>query len=192
MYQLIRSVDSHDIEVLLTLALATGGYAAAVALHISGPITVVVAGLLIGNHGRSFAMSRTTREYLDPFWELVDEILNAALFVLIGFELLSLSIAPRLIGLGVLVIPIALGARLFAVWLPIQVLRRFVPIRKGLVVLLSWGGLRGAISVALALSLPDGPMRNVFLTATYVVVVFSIIVQGLTMKRLIERHSVDR
>jgi len=184
-YRMIKSVSNYQVEILLTLALVMGGYALAGALHVSGPIAVVVAGLLIGNHGRRFAMSDTTREHLDSFWELADEILNAVLFVLIGLEVLVLDFSPRYLLAGAALIPVVLAARLVSVAAPIGLLRftrRFTP---GVVRILTWGGLRGGISIALALSLPAGPERDTIVAITYVIVVFSVVVQGLTIGKVV-------
>ena len=186
-YQMLKSVDSYQVEVLLTLALVSGGYALADALHLSGPITIVVAGLLIGNHGRLFAMSETTRDHLDVFWELVDEILNAVLFVLIGLEVLVLTFTAQYLLAGLLVIPIVLVARLIAIGIPVSLLRPFQSFSPGAIRILTWSGLRGGISVALALSIPPGPEREVILAITYSVVIFSVVVQGLTIENVIKR-----
>jgi len=180
-------VDSYQVEVLITLALVMGGYALATALHVSGPIAVVVAGLLIGNQGRLLAMSDRTREHLDNFWELLDEVLNAVLFVLIGLELLVLSFSGEYLLAAVLAIPIVLFSRLVSVGLPIGLLRSTHTFSPWVVTLLTWGGLRGGISVALALSLPLGPERDLILAVTYVLVVFSILVQGLTIGPVLRR-----
>jgi monovalent cation:H+ antiporter, CPA1 family len=184
-YRLIASVDQYSVEVLLTLALVMGGYALAMAWHLSGPIAIVVAGLFIGNHGKMFGMSEKTAEHLDMFWELVDEILNAILFVMIGFEIIVLSFSGDYIIAGLLMIPLVLMARFISVGLPVSLLRRHQEYHPHAVKILTWGGLRGGISVALALSLPDIPERDIILAMTYLVVVFSIIAQGLTIKRLI-------
>ena len=180
-YRMLRAVDSHDVEILLTLALVTGGYALADALHLSGPIAIVVAGLLIGNHGRLLAMSARTREHLDTFWGVLDELLNALLFVLLGLEVLVVSLEAGPLAAGVLMVPLVLLARLFSVGLPVSLLRPLRRFSPGAVRVLTWGGLRGGVSVALALSLPPGPERDLILTLTYVVVVFSVLVQGLTV-----------
>jgi CPA1 family monovalent cation:H+ antiporter len=166
-----------------------GGYALATALHLSGPIAIVVAGLLIGNHGRRFAMSKKTIDNLDTFWELIDEIMNAVLFVLIGLEVLLITFDAEFGWPAVLVIPVVLGARLAAVSFAALMpwLRHEFPPR--VIGLLTWGGLRGGISIALALSLPAGPERSALITVTYIVVVFSILVQGLTLSRLLRRAS---
>lgn len=186
-FLLLKSVDNYQVEVLLTLAAVTGGYALASALHVSGPLAMVVAGLIIGNHGRALAMSDTTRRYLDMFWELVDEILNAMLFVLIGMEvLLVVFSANRLAAAGV-AIAVTLLARLLTVGLPVRLLRRASRLPEGSWKVLTWGGLRGGISVALALSLPAGPDRNTVVALTYCVVVFSILVQGLSIGYVVRK-----
>ncbi len=184
-FWMLKSVDNYQVEILITLALVTGGYALAQALHLSGPIAIVVAGLLVGNHGRWFAMSEVTRAHLDMFWELIDEILNAVLFVMIGLEVVVLTLSGTYLLAGILAIPIVLLARFVAVGLPVSVMRPFREFSPRAVRILTWGGLRGGISVALALSLPAGPERAIIVTVTYVVVVFSILVQGLTVGRLI-------
>jgi len=184
-YRLLKSVDNYTVEVLITLALVSGGYALAGALHTSGPIAMVVAGLFIGNHGRVFGMSDRTRQHLDTFWELIDEILNALLFVMIGLEVLVLDLEPVYLLVGALCIPLVLVARLISVAMPVTVLRRFRPIERFTVRLLTWAGVRGGISIALALALPASPYRDMILVATYVVVIFSIFVQGLSIGRLV-------
>ena len=184
-YQLLKQVDNYQVEVLLTLALVMGGYALASAIHVSGPIAVVVAGLLIGNHGRTFGMSDHTREHLDTFWELIDEILNAVLFVLIGLEVLILPFTTDVLMVSLLLIPLLLIARFISVGIPITLMKKRRQFTPGAIRILTWGGLRGGISVALALSLPPGEARDVILAITYVIVVFSIVVQGLTIGRLV-------
>jgi CPA1 family monovalent cation:H+ antiporter len=186
-YRLLKTVDNYRVEVLLTLALVSGGYALAGVIHVSGPIAVVVAGLFIGNHGRRLAMSDITRQNLDTFWELIDEILNALLFVLIGLEVLVLTFTRQLFLAGLLAIPAILFARWVSVALPTTVLRRWREFTPGTVSILTWGGIRGGISVALALSLPPGPERQIVLAVTYVIVIFSILVQGLTLERVVRR-----
>jgi len=182
---MLKSIDNYQVELFITLAVVTGGFALADALHLSGPIAVVVAGLLVGNHGRFLAMSDTTREHIDDFWELVDEILNAILFVLIGMEVLVLTFSGRFLLAGIIMIPIALVVRFLSVGLPVLLLRRFRDFAPNIIKILTWGGLRGGISVAMALSLPDGPSRDVLIAVTYSVVVFSILVQGMTVERLV-------
>ena len=184
-YQMLKRVDNYQVEVLLTLALAMGLYALADALHLSAPIAVVVAGLLVGNQGREFAMTEKTREHVDTFWELVDEIVNVVLFLLIGLELLVLPIERRWLVAGVLVIPIVLAARWLSVAAIIGPLSRVTAQSRGAIAVFTWGGLRGAISVAMALSLPATYSRSLVLTLTYFVVVFSILVQGLTVGRVV-------
>lgn len=185
-YALLKNVDDYQTEILITLALVMGGYALALALHVSGPIAIVIAGLLIGNHGRALAMSDRTRENLDKFWELVDEILNAVLFVLIGLEVLLVTFSVSLAVAIAIAIPITLVARLVSVGVPVALLRRSRSIEPNTVRIMTWGGLRGGISVALALTLPAGPHRETILAITYGVVVFSILVQGLTIKALVQ------
>jgi len=186
-YRLLRSVDAYQVEILLTLALAAGGYALAEVLHVSAPITIVVAGMLIGNHGRAFAMSETTRQNLDKFWELVDEILNAVLFVIIGLEIIAVPLSLTLLGPALAAIVIVLVSRLTSVLFSNALLPGTRKLGKGSLLFLTWGGLRGGISIALALSLPPVPERPLILAATYVVVIFSVIVQGLTIGRLTAR-----
>jgi len=187
-YQMLKWVDNYSVEVLITLAVVSGGYVLAGALHTSGPLAMVVAGLLLGNRGRRFAMSDTTRQHLDTFWELVDEILNALLFVLIGLEVLVLDMSWREVLTGLGAIPVVLAARFVSVGSTIGSLRwvrrRF---SRYTVRLMTWGGLRGGISIALALSLPRSPERDLIVGITYVVVVFSILVQGLTVESLARR-----
>lgn len=188
-YAMLKRVDNYQVEILLTLALVTGGYAMAEVLHVSAPIAIVVAGLLIGNHGRLLAMSEITVERLDTFWELIDEILNAVLFVLIGLEILVITFGAHLLIAGVLSIFIVLIARFISVGVPIFFIRKFRELTPGVIKILTWGGLRGGISVALALSLPASAERETILAITYCVVVFSILVQGLTIGRLIKRYT---
>jgi Na+:H+ antiporter len=188
-YKALKNVDDHSVEVLITLALVCGGFALATAIHTSGPIAIVVAGLLIGNHGRKFAMSQSTRERLDDFWELLDEILNAVLFVWIGLEALTLDFTPSYALLGGATVVLTLGARYISVWSVISVMKFRREFTDGAIRILTWGGLRGGISVALALSIPQGPERDLIVSLTYMVVIFSILVQGLTVKRLIPQAT---
>ena len=186
-FLLLRSIDEYQVEVLLTLALTAGGYALAEALHVSAPIAIVVAGLIIGNHGRSLAMSEKTRSHLDTFWKLVDDILNAVLFVLIGVEMIALSFERTYLAMGLIAIVITLLARLISVWLPIRVMGRQGGLAKGTVRILTWGGLRGGISIALALSVTAAKERELIVFATYIVVIWSILGQGLTLSSLIRK-----
>ncbi|MCO5124814.1 MAG: sodium:proton antiporter [Rhizobacter sp.] len=186
-YRLLKSVDQYQVEVLLTLAAVMGGYALAQHLHVSGPLAMVVAGLMIGNHGRALAMSDTTRRYVDLFWELLDEMLNAVLFVLIGLEAVLIPFSPALLIGGGVAIAVTLAARATTAGLPAAVFRERLRLPRGSAWVLTWGGLRGGISVALALSLPLGPQREIVLALTYCVVVFSILVQGLSIGWLVRR-----
>jgi len=184
-YRMLRSVDNYQVEILITLALVMGSFGLADLLHTSGPIAVVVAGLLIGNYGRQWAMSETTREHLDNFWELLDELLNAVLFVLIGLEVLVLSFQQPYLIAGLLAIPLVLAARWITVVLQVKGFSFVREFNEKTIRILTWGGLRGGISVALALSLPPGSSRDALVTITYAVVVFSILVQGLTINRVL-------
>ncbi len=190
-FYLLKTIDNYKVEALITLALVTGGYQMALQLHTSGPIAVVVAGLLIGNQGRDHAMSRQTETQLDHFWELIDEILNALLFMLIGMEMIVISLTGNIILAGVLFAMIVLLARFISVGIPTSLLKLRQDFHPHLVKILTWGGLRGGISVALALSLPAGPERDIIVAITYIIVVLSISVQGLTIGKLIARSSKD-
>lgn len=183
-YRILRTIDAPQVEILITIATVVGGYALAHTLHVSGPLAMVAIGLLIGNEGRALAMSAQTRDQLDLFWQLLDEILNGVLFVLIGLEFTVIVFPPGSFIAVLPVLALCLLARYLVVGLPTTAWRHWfgLPIRSGL--LLTWGGVRGGISVALALSLPPGPDRNLILMLTYSVVVFSILVQGLTVGRL--------
>jgi len=183
-FRVMRLIDDYSLEVLITLGLAFGGYELAVALHVSAPIMAVCAGLLIGDVGAKHGMSEQTREYVDAFWKLVDEILNAVLFLMIGFEVFAVAFTMDAVVAGVLAIALALVARLAAVAVPVLILRPFRSFSRGVIPIMTWGGLKGGISVALALSLPDSEWKPLILTATYIIVVFSIIVQGLTVAPL--------
>ncbi len=191
-FSMLRQIDNYQVEVLLTLALVMGGYALANALHISGPLAMVVAGLIIGNHGRSLAMTAKTRKHLDMFWELVDEVLNAVLFVLMGMEILVLSFKGEYLLAALVIIPLVLAARYISVGIPVTLLRRYRSFSPQVVEIMTWAGLRGGISVALALSLPLGMERDVILAITYAVVVFSILVQGLTIGALVNEDDSGR
>ena len=186
-YLLIKKVDEYSVEVLLTLGLVCGGYALATKLHVSGPISIVVAGLLIGNYGRRLAMSASTRNHLDNFWELIDEILNAVLFIWIGFEVLVLSLDLSYVLAGLVAIPLSLTARFISIWSTVFIFKFKRRFSDNAVLILTWGGLRGGISIALALSIAPGLARDVIVTTTYIVVIFSILVQGLTINKLITR-----
>ncbi|MEO4045707.1 sodium:proton antiporter [Pseudomonas sp. CAU 1711] len=194
-YLMMRSIDQYQVEVMLSLALVLGGAALANHLHVSAPLALVVAGLIIGNQGRSLAMSDETRLYLDRFWELVDEILNALLFALIGLELLLLPLTWLHIAAALLLGLAVLGSRLLTLAPVIGLLRRSRwgrQIPPGTVRILTWGGLRGGISVALALSLPAGEQRDLLLALTYVIVLVSILAQGLSIGPLVKRIYPNR
>ncbi len=184
----LRSLDDYVIEVLITLALVFGATSLALLSHASAPIAVVIAGLLIGNHGTKLAMSETTRDQVQKFWTLLDEILNSALFLLIGFEVVVLTVSSSSLVAALAAVPLALAARWISVAVPLTVLRGLGrEYSKGAIPVLAWGGLRGGISVALALSLPMIPEKPLLLTMTYGVVLFSIIVQGLSVEWVIQR-----
>jgi len=191
-FLLLKSVDNYQVEVMLTLAAVTGGYALATRLHISGPLAMVVTGLIVGNGGRALAMSDTTRRYVDLFWELVDEILNAVLFVLIGMEVLLVTLSLSTFVAAAVAMIVTLAARALTVGLPVGVLTGLFKLPQGSGWVLTWGGLRGGISVALALSLPAGPERDVVLALTYCIVVFSILGQGLTVGRVVRKAVTSR
>lgn len=186
-YFMLKSIDSYQEEVLLTVAAVLGGYSLAHVLEVSGPLAMVAAGILIGNRGRSKAMSDRTREQLDQFWELLDAMLNAVLFVLIGFEALVLPFSGPLFTAGLLAAGVTLLARLLTAGLPVAALGKRSGLPQGAWQVLTWGGLRGGISVALALSLPAGPERDVLVTMTYIVVVLSVLVQGLSVEKLVRK-----
>lgn len=188
-FYLLRSIDQYGIEVLITLALVMGGYTLAGVLHVSGPLAMVVAGIITGHKSHESAMSDTTRDYLGKFWELIDEILNALLFLIIGLEMAVIHTDGLTILVGLLAIPLVLLARYLSVSVPVAFLRKRANLVRGSVPMLVWGGLRGGISVALALSLPEEAGRERFVTITYVVVVFSILVQGLSVSKLAKRLS---
>lgn len=181
-FRILRSINDYKIEVLVTLALAAGGYCLGEIDHVSAPIAMVAAGLVIGNHGRMFGMSQHTRKHLDMFWELLDEILNAILFLLIGLEMVVITIEPSHMPIFLIAIVAVLAGRYISVLVPIALMRARYGFGPGTVTLLTWGGLRGGISIALALSLPPMPNKNLILTMTYVTVVFSILVQGTTFR----------
>jgi CPA1 family monovalent cation:H+ antiporter len=188
-YRLIRMVDSYRVEVMLTLALAMGGYVLADKLHLSAPLEAVAAGLMVSGTARRFAMSPTTRDHLENFWELIDDIMNVVLFLLLGLQLLVLPLSFSLLTAGLVAIPVVLIARFASVTTVVRTLAVCRQRVTGNVTVLTWGGLRGALAVALALSLPQEPAgeRNLLLAATYITVVFSVLVQGLTISPLLRR-----
>jgi CPA1 family monovalent cation:H+ antiporter len=186
-YYALRSIDDYKVEVLVTLAIVMGGYLIASHLHVSGPLAMVVAGIITGNKVKDEALSDTSRDYLDKFWELVDEILNAILFLLIGLEMLIIKINIMVLIIGGLSILTVLLARWVSVFFPVLLLRFKIKFEKHAVAILTWGGLRGGLSVALALSLSPAMHRDEFALITYMIVVFSILVQGLTIGRVVKR-----
>jgi len=194
--RMMKRIDNYKVDVLITLAIVMGGYLIVHSLHMSGPLAMVAAGLVVGNYGRTKAMSEVSKDYLDKFWELIDEILNALLFLIIGFELLVIPDLTLYWKIGMLCIAIVLAARFFSIWIPSKI----IPFRSNkfdrkTITILVWGGLRGGVSIALALSIDDGLNKNLFLAITYFIVLFSILVQGLTISRLTStrelRRSVD-
>jgi CPA1 family monovalent cation:H+ antiporter len=186
-FLLLRSLDNYQVEVLITLAMVMGGYSLASVLHVSGPLSMVAAGIITGNKSREFGMSVTTRDYVEKFWELADEILNAILFLIIGFEILALRAGMVFYLIGLCAFILVLFGRWISVALATTFLRRFVSFERHSILMLTWGGLRGGISVALALSLPAQMYRNEFVSLTYTVVVLSILVQGLTIGRVAKK-----
>jgi CPA1 family monovalent cation:H+ antiporter len=183
----LRAVDNYQVEILVTLALVSAGFSLSRHLHVSGVLGMVVLGLIIGRSGRELALSPITQQRLDEFWELIDEFLNAALFVLIGVEILVLDFQSSALWLGVAMIPVTLLARFASIALPLAPLRHKFGWPSGTMRLLTWAGVRGGVSIALALALPVGPMRTTLLAVAYVVVCFSILVQGLSMERVAKR-----
>jgi CPA1 family monovalent cation:H+ antiporter len=185
----IKRINSYNVTVMITLAVVMGGYLITRLLHISGPLTMVAAGLVIGNYGKAIAMSATDKDYLDKFWELIDEILNAMLFLIIGFELLLIPNLQQYWLIGPITILIVLMARFLSIWLPIKFVPNIGTFDARTITILVWGGLRGGVSVALALTIDDHLHHNLFLAITYYVVVFSIVVQGLTVGKLTQMQK---
>lgn len=190
-YRLLRLVDSYRIEVFLTLALAMGGYALADALHVSAPLEAVMAGLVVNGQSRFHTMSPVTRDNLDKFWGLLDDMLNVILFFLLGFALIVVQLSGRLVVAGLLAIPAVLLARAITVWTLLYPRRSTIPELHKTGIVMTWGGLRGALSIALVLALATTPASNPLLAITYIVVVFSVLVQGLTMVPLLRRLGLD-
>jgi CPA1 family monovalent cation:H+ antiporter len=189
-YRALKSIDDHPLELLITLALVMFLYALSFWIHVSGPIAVVVAGLLIGNPGRQFAMSDRTREHVDAFWSMIDEVLNAVLFLLLGLEVFAVEHWADVLMPALLAVPICLVARASSVAVPVTAMRIRGSFQRGLVPVLTWSGLRGGISIALVLALPPFPGRDILLASTYAVVVFSVLVQGLTVRRVLVHYGV--
>jgi CPA1 family monovalent cation:H+ antiporter len=186
--RLMRSIDDYAVEVILSLALAVGVYALAQALGVSGPIGVVAAGLLVGDTATGEAMSDTTQQYVRAFWTLVDEILNGLLFLLLGLEILVIPFDLRLAGLWLVALVLVLAAR-FAVVLPWGTYFQLREKERHAGLVLGWGGLHGALSLAMALSIPKGPTQPLILSTTFAVVIFSVVVQGLTFARVAAWHA---
>ena len=185
-FKLLKSVDNYPLEIMLTLALVMGGYSLASYLHLSGPLAMVIAGLFIGNHGKMFAMSDVTHKQLFSFWELIDEFLNALLFVLIGLEVLIISFDFNYLISGMILIPLILLVRFIGITIPLSIIGDKSNLCKGANIAMTWCGLRGGISIALALSLPNIPEKSPIIAITYIVVAFSILVQGMTSKKLVD------
>lgn len=186
-FKLIASIDNYQVEVLITLAVVMGGYTLAHYIHASGPLAMVAAGLITGNHGKDFGMSEITTEYIDKFWELIDEVMNALLFVLIGLELLVIQTGKVVVLISILLIVVVLLIRFISVWVPSLLIRLKEKITQKTLFILTWGGLRGGISIALALSIPEQFSRDIWVTITFVIVCFSILVQGLTIGKFARR-----
>ncbi|QNL52151.1 sodium:proton antiporter [Olivibacter sp. SDN3] len=180
----IGKIDNYKIEVLITLAVVMGGHLVASSMHMSGPLAMVAAGLVVGNYGRKFALSEVSKDYLDKFWELIDEILNAILFLIIGFELIIITNIGDYWLIGLISIVMVLLARLVSIWLPVKIIPMKTKFDKATITILVWGGLRGGVSVALALSIDNNLNKELLLSVTYYVVLFSILVQGLTIGKL--------
>ncbi len=191
-YWLLRRIDNYKVEVLITLAMVMGGYTLADWIHISGPLAMVVAGIITGNKIKMLAMSPITKDYLGKFWELIDEILNAILFLLMGFQMLVVVFNQRTLWIGLISVVIVLLARFLSVSLPVWLLSYHRAFERHTIPLLTWGGLRGGLAVALALSLPAEMYREQFVSITYIVVIFSILVQGLTVGKLARKLSAPK
>jgi CPA1 family monovalent cation:H+ antiporter len=188
-YKLFVSIDNYQVEVLITLAIVMGGYTLAHYINVSGPLTMVVAGLITGNHGKKYGMSVITTEYVDKFWELIDDILNAILFVLIGLELLIIEKNHIIILVSLILIVVAILTRFISLWIPSFAIREKEKISKRTLLILTWGGIRGGISIALALSINPEYSRDMWVTITYIIVCFSILVQGITIGKLAKKTA---
>ncbi len=187
-YRLLKSINDYDIEVIITVAAVMGGTVISQKLHLSAPLAMVTAGLIVGNDTvRDAAMSKTTEHYVDKFWELIDILLNAVLFVMIGMEMLVLVVKGDYIIAGLIAIPLILACRFLSLLIPINIFKKKLDFVPNTNLIMTWGGLRGGISIALALGLTNEMHRELFLVITYIVVIFSIIVQGLTVGKLVKR-----
>jgi CPA1 family monovalent cation:H+ antiporter len=186
-YFLLRSIDNYRVEVLITLAIVMCGYTLADDLHLSAPLAIIVTGIMVGTKGRTVAISSISWDYLGKFWDLIDEIFNAILFLLIGLQMLVIKTHSTIMIIGCIMILVVLVARWFSVSLPVAVLRLKIKFEKNAITILTWGGLRGGLSVAMALSLPKNMHRDELVLITYIIVIFSIVVQGLTIGKLAER-----
>jgi len=191
-FRALRSIDNHPLELLITLALVMFLYSLSFWIHVSGPIAVVAAGLLIGNPGRRFAMSENTRAHVDAFWSMIDEILNAVLFLLLGLEVLAVQQWSVVLLPALITIPVCLLARFVSVGVPVRAMRARGTLDRGLIPVLTWSGLRGGISVALVLALPRFDGKDLLMASTYAVVVFSVLVQGLTVRPLLIHYGLGR
>ncbi len=187
-YQMLLRINDYHVELLITLAVATGGYTLADKLDFSAPLSMVIAGIIIGNHGRYRAMSEQTRKFVDWFWEMIDETLNAVLFFLIGLEMMVISANSLVILMGLASIVIALAARYISIAIPLTLLKPFEKAKHGMIIILTWGGLRGALSIAMVLSLQEQHIKELFLPCIYFVVIFSIAVQGLTLSKVLKKY----
>jgi len=188
-YFLIKAIDNYSVEVLITLTVVMCGYALADHLHLSGPLAIIIAGIIIGTKGKREGFSEITRDHLLKFWDMLDEIFNAILFLLMGLEMLVIKIDPTVMLIGFIMIFVVLFARYICVFLPIAVLRFWIKFEKNAIAMLTWGGLRGGLSVAMALSLPEAMHRNEFVLITYLIVIFSVTVQGLTIGKLAQKSN---
>lgn len=190
-YYFLKQIDDYNVEVIITLATVMAGTVIATHLHVSAPLAMVVAGLIIGgNKTREKAMSKLTEDYVDKFWELIDILLNMILFVLIGMEMLALEFNKTYIYVGLITIPIVITCRYFSLVIPVKIFQKRLDFVPNTTLVMTWGGLRGAISIALALSLTEGVERDLFLVITYIVVIFSILIQGLTIEKLIAKLNI--
>ncbi|MGV0935774.1 cation:proton antiporter [Empedobacter falsenii] len=187
----MKKIDDYKVSALITLSIVMGGFLIAKELHVSSPLAMVIAGLIIGNYGKRFAMSKTTQDYLNKFWELIDEIMNAILFLFIGFELLLIDDLMDQILLGIVTIFIVLLSRMLSIVIPARTILRKNTFSKGSLIVLVWGGIRGGVSIALVLSMPNSEWKDLLLEITYIVVLFSIVIQGLTVGKVANRVLKD-